>query len=108
MKKWILFLFTCFCLPTWAQHYEYVYRNPQDSTHNCYLKIFPNTEKIKGLLIRDYTHLPDMRESSPYQFTQLCSDAGIMVLLCNSSKQFPELFITDSSMQVLESMVMEV
>lgn len=108
MKKTIVLLLALISLQSLAQDYEYVYRNPKDSTYNSYLKIFPSTEEIRGLVIRDYTNLPDMRKSSPYQFTQLCSDAGLMVLICNSSKQFPELFIADSSMQVLESMVLEV
>lgn len=91
-----------------AQNHEYVYKNPSDSSFNCYLKIFPKTDSIKGLIIRDYSNLPNISKKSPYQFWELSKQAGMMTLITNTSKQFPELFTSDSVLKILDDMVQEV
>ena len=95
-------------LPLFGQSAEYVFKNKIDSSYNCYLKVFPNTEKINGLLIRDYSNLPDTALESPYQFPKLCAENGIMTLYTNTSTQFPELFTSDSIIKRLDEFVVEV
>ena len=104
----LLYSLLIYPLLSFSQSYEYVYNNPADSTYNCYLTVHPNTETIKGLMIRDYSNLPDVSKKSPYQFSSLCADAGLMVLYTNSSNIFPELFISDHTMKILDKMVNEV
>ena len=96
---------TCF---SYGQTNEYVYKNPKDSTFNCYLKIYPETKNIRGLVVRDYTNLPDTARQSPYQFQQLCSQAGLMTLYTNTSNSFPELFESDLTMKRLDDIILEV
>jgi hypothetical protein len=92
----------------YGQRFEYVYKNPIDSSFNCYLKIFPETDSFKGLIIRDYSSLPDASKASPYQIVKLSLQAGMMTLVTNTSTQFPELFTSDSTIRLLDEMVREV
>lgn len=106
-----LLLQVCFLLIAYSgygQQYEYVYKNPADSSFNCYLKCVPQTGDIRGLVIRDYSNLPDVTKKSPYYLTDLCMEAGLIVLYTNTSNQFPELFTSDATMKVLDKMVTEV
>lgn len=91
-----------------SQSHEYVYRNNADSSFNCYLKVFPKTSEIKGLVIRDYSSLPDMNRPARYDFSRLCSEAGLMTLYTVSSPSYPELFCSDASMTLLDEMIAEV
>lgn len=108
MQHYSLLLFL-FLLKTsvFGQDYEYVYKNAKDSTFNCYLKVIPK-DTIKGLVIRDYSSLPNIRKKSPYKFTQLAVEEGLLVLYTVTSNQYPELFYTDASPQLLDSIVAEV
>lgn len=108
MKIAFYLFFLTLGFSAFAQEYEYVYRNPSDSSYNCYLKFFPTTDTIKGLIVRDYSKLYNAAEKSPYQFTRLTQEAGMMTMVTNTSKQFPELFTTDSTMQLLDEMIQEV
>lgn len=107
-NHWRLLCILMLSCSLYAQQSEYVYRNPSDSTFNCYLKIFPKTEQIKGLVIRDFTNLPDTSKQSPYQIFDLIAEAGMMTLITNTSNQFPELFASDEPMKLLDEMVSEV
>lgn len=100
----LLFLIPSF---NFAQEYEYVYRNIADSSHNSYLIVFPIGE-VRGLVVRDYTNLPDTTKSSPYKFTKLCSEQGLMTLYTNTSTFFPELFVKEEPMEMLLEMINEV
>jgi len=107
MKLTILALLLTFYLDVACYEYEYVYRNPNDSTTNCYLKIYPNTNDIKGIIVRDFTNLPDMNRKPYFNFLKLSSDAGYLTLITNTSKQVPELFTSDSTMKMLDQMINE-
>ncbi|MEM6265064.1 MAG: hypothetical protein AAGI38_21325 [Bacteroidota bacterium] len=104
------FLIFLMCVGNWvlAQKVEYVYRNPNDSSVNCYLKIFPNTPSTKGLIVRDYSNLPDVSKRPSYKIVQLLAEAGFMTLITNTSRQFPELFTADSTMHLLDEIIHEV
>ncbi|MCB0495852.1 MAG: hypothetical protein KDC79_06930 [Cyclobacteriaceae bacterium] len=108
MKTKLSILGILICSVCYGQHHEYVYRNSSDSSFNCYLKLFPKTDTIRGLIIRDYSKLFDAKEKSPYEFTELALEAGMMILITNTSNQFPELFISDSTIKLLDEMVQEV
>ncbi|UTW63498.1 hypothetical protein KFE98_04920 [bacterium SCSIO 12741] len=108
MIKGLLPLLIILNLNAHSQRFEYVYRNPSDSSHNCYLKVIPNTKEMKGLIVRDYSNLPDVTKSSPYGFLDLCTQAGYMTLYTNTSTQFPELFTQDSTMALLDQIIHEV
>lgn len=90
-----------------AQEQEYVYRNPKDSTFNCYLKLIPKGE-LKGLVIRDYSRLPDTARKSPYQYSNLALEAGFVVLYTVSSNYFPELFYDNKGPTLLDDIINEV
>ncbi|MEM9023265.1 MAG: hypothetical protein AAGB22_05970 [Bacteroidota bacterium] len=107
LKPLLPLLLLCIGTSAFGQEFEYVYRNPADSTCNSYLKIFP-TDTVKGLIIRDYSTLPDASRPSPYRFTGLSAEAGMLTLITNTSPQFPELFTHDSTLQLLDAMVHEV
>lgn len=108
MKIALTALLISICFACFGQKYEYVYRNLSDSTFNCYLKLFPKSDTIKGLIVRDYSKLYDAKEKSPYKFTDLALEKGMMVLITNTSKQFPELFTSDSTIKLLDEMIQEV
>ena len=91
-----------------GQSFEYVYRSPSDSSFNCYVKIFPKTDSIKGLIVRDYSNLPDVSKKSPYEFVKMASESGIMTIITNTSPQFPELFTIDSTIKILDEIIQEV
>ena len=108
MRNVCLLAFLFFAFQGFSQErYEYVYRNPSDSTFNCYLKHYPEGE-IKGLVVRDYTNLYDASTKSPYAFLGHCLDQGLMVLVTNTSTIFPELFASDQVMLRLDSMIQKV
>lgn len=106
--KFSLLLAIFIHLTVFAQQEVYVYKNPQDSTRNAYLKIIPTTDSIKGLVVRDYTRLPDTAQTSPYQFQKLCSANGFVTLYTTTGASFPELFVEDSIMQILDNIIAEV
>ncbi len=108
MLRLLSLLFCFVALSVSAQRYEYVYRNPGDSSVNGYLKVFPETDSIKGLIVRDYSRLPDMTQPSRYQFLELSSQAGFLTLYTATSQHTPELFVNDSSMYQLDSLIREV
>lgn len=91
-----------------AQTYEYRYRNDLDSTFNCYLKVMPERESIRGVIVRDYSQLPDITKKSPYQFLDLSTEAGYMTLYTVTSKYFPELYYDDSGPALLDEIINEV
>lgn len=108
MKTAITILLISICFSCIGQDYEYVYRNPSDSSFNCYLKFYPKSDTIRGLLVRDYSRLYDAKEKSPYKFTDLALDNDMMVLVTNTSKQFPELFTSDSTIKLLDEIINDV
>jgi len=108
MKNTVLLLFIALSFAAFGQRYEYVYRNAKDHTINCYLKIYPKTDSIKGLIVRDFTTLPDSSKKSPYRFVDLASEAGMMTLITSTSTYFPELYTSDAPMNMLDEMIHEV
>ncbi|MBI3258097.1 MAG: hypothetical protein HYZ54_01240 [Ignavibacteriae bacterium] len=93
---------------SYSQQYKYVFKNAKDSTSNCYLTVLPASKEIKGVIIRDYSSLPDTSKKSPYKFNKLCSDSGLVVVYTVSSSFFPEFFYNDSTINLLDRMVSEV
>ena len=90
-----------------AQTHRYVYRDPADTTRNCFLLIKPN-EQPKGLVVRDYTRLPDTSMASPFQFTGLMVDAGWAVVYTVTSQGYPDLYYTDEGPEMLDSIIHEI
>ena len=90
-----------------AQTASYTYRDPADSTRNCYLTIVPD-DSPKGLVVRDYTRLPDTSVASPFQFTDLMVDAGWAVVYTVTSTTYPDLYYHDAGPRLLDSIVHEV
>ncbi|MBD80584.1 MAG: hypothetical protein CL840_16840 [Crocinitomicaceae bacterium] len=90
-----------------GQNFEYVYRNPADSSFNCYLKILPKGE-IKGMVVRDYSSLPKGEPKSRYNIMNLCLENGFIYLLTNTSNLFPELFLDEAPMVLLDQIIQEV
>jgi len=90
-----------------ASSQVYVYRDASDSTTNCYLKIVPDGT-VKGLVVRDYSSLPDTSKASPFQFTELMVERGWLVLYTVTTTSFPDLGYHDTSMALLDDMIHEV
>lgn len=105
---YILLFSCCLSFSAHSQAYEYVYRHSTDSSYNCYIKYIPNSDSIKGLVVRDYSSLYDASSPSPYQFTQLALEAGLMVLITNTSPSYPELFTSHSTIALLDTIIHEV
>ena len=87
---------------------EYVYRNPADSSYNCYLKLIPENQKIKGLVVRDFSSLPDTSKTSPYRYTGLATQNGLVVLFTVTSNYFPELYYNFDGAAILDEIIHEV
>lgn len=90
-----------------AQNYQYTFNIPGDSTYNCYLTATPKG-KIKGLLVRDYSYLPDIAIPSRYEWEQIALDSGLMVLYTATTKTYPELYLYDEPMAILDNLINEV
>lgn len=113
MKRYfcVLLLFISAYVLGQAYHTHTVYKNPKDSTYNCYLAITPaKGKKIKGLLVRDYSSLPPLplNKSNRYQWRDLALDNGLMVLYTVTSNDFPELYYQDDAPELLDDMINEV
>ena len=91
-----------------AQTYEYVYRNNQDSSANCYLKVIPDTSELVGLIVRDFSSLPDTSKESRSEFHVLAAKNGLMTIFTVTSKRFPELYYFDKEPALLDEIIHEV
>ncbi len=101
----LLLLGTSFKL--FSQTAKYVYRNALDSSYNSYLLITPDSAKTKGVIIRDYTKLPDTARKSPYKWSKLALQNGFAILYTTTAKHFPGLCYNDSSTQLLDEIINE-
>lgn len=109
--KFNIFVFCSFFVAILsAQTHEYVYRSSQDSTYNCYLMIMPESGNAKGMIIRDYSSLPDMNKSkkSPYRWMGLALKNDLAVLYTTTSNYFPELYYDESCQKLLDEIIHEV
>ncbi len=91
-----------------GQEYAYVYKNPADSSVNCYLKVMPVGSEIRGIIVRDYSSLPDMKAKPRFKFAELAAEKGYIVLYTVSSTYFPEMYYNDSCIWLLDEMIEEV
>ena len=107
MHKIILLLFVFTYQLSTAQKHEYVYKNPSDSSFNCYLGVLPNTDKIKGVIIRDFSSLPNINKKSRYRWMEFALENDIAVLYTVTSNFFPELFYNDAGPILLDEMLHE-
>lgn len=107
MKSILISLLVLFCFGLQSQNMELVFRNPKDSSFNCYLKVWPDND-LRGIIIRDYSSLPDTSRKSPYQFVNLAMKHGLMILYTNTTNYFPELFYDDAGPSLLDEMLHEV
>ena len=110
MNRLILFLlFAMYSIPnsSLGQEIETFYRNPADSSFNCYRLYLPKTEP-KGLLVRDYSSLPPLSGKSPYQWRDLALIEGLAVLITVSSSYFPELCYDERNLELIDQMIHEI
>lgn len=108
MIRWFFIFLILTLTESYGQQYKYVFKNSKDSTSNCYLTVLPSSEEIRGLVIRDYSSIPDTSKKTPYKFNKLCLDSGFMIVYTVSSGYFPEFFYNDSTINLLDGMVSEV
>ncbi|MFA6261571.1 MAG: hypothetical protein WC760_08895 [Bacteroidia bacterium] len=108
MKIYLHYILFILVIPAYGQRYEYVYRNPSDSAVNCYLMVFPSHKEIKGLIIRDYSALPDFKKPSRSKLYKMAADSGLMTLYTVTSKFFPEMYYAEPEMRLLDEIVEEV
>ncbi|MGB1041010.1 MAG: hypothetical protein ACPGVD_09060 [Flavobacteriales bacterium] len=107
MRILLLLLLINFSNTLTSQSAKYVYRNLQDSTHNAYLLVTPDSAKIRGVIIRDFTRLPDTAKKTPYKWKGLALQKGFAVLYTTTATYFPGLCYTDSSTQLLDEIINE-
>ncbi len=99
------------CSISSSQTAAYVYRNKADSTSNCYLFIKPERngiDSIKGLVVRDYTRLPNTDAPSPYRLAEYLLDSGWAVLYTATSTVYPDLYYNEYGPALLDSIIHEV
>lgn len=65
----------------------------------------PQNDSVIGLVVRDYTHLPDTSNWKVNGFAQSCLDNGFGYLITNSSNYFPELCYTDTVLHRMDTMI---
>lgn len=90
--------------------YEYIFNNPNDSSYNCSLTILPDSGGIKGLIVRDYTSLPDIAATnpSPYQWRKLALNKGFAIVYTTTSDFFPGLCYTEDGLVLLDELLHQV
>lgn len=108
MYKIVLLLLLTLGEITFAQQHEYVYRNPNNKSFNCYLSLLPESKEIKGLIIRDYSSLPDINKKSRYRWMELALEQGMAIVFTVSSNYFPDLFYDDAGPKILDEILHEV
>lgn len=85
--------------------FEYVYRDPADSSRNCCLACLPRTRPLRGLIVRDYTRLPDTARKSPYRLHRLAARRGIATIYTATSGPYPELHCDDAGPALLDELI---
>lgn len=110
MKYAIALLIFVYVQYGFSQKSEYVYKNVNDSSYNCYLTIIPENIGVRGLIVRDYSSLPKPQNniSSPYKWKDLALKKGIAIVYTVSSNFSPELYYNDSGLLILDQLVHEV
>jgi hypothetical protein len=91
-----------------AQTYEYKYLNPADSSTNCYVKVIPESETVKALIVRDFSRLPNISKPSRSQLHLLAAEEGIMTVFTVTSKYYPDLYLDDNGPALLEKIILEI
>lgn len=102
----ILFLFSA--CTSYSFEFIYSYENPQDSSRNSYLLVMPKDRPAKGLVIRDFSKLPDITRKSPYQWMDLLLAEKFAILFTDTSKHNPDLFYDDEGPEMIDGFVNEV
>jgi hypothetical protein len=64
--------------------------------------------EIKGMIIRDFSRLPNNPTKKRYQFTELAIQNNFLVLITCTSQGYPELFMLDEAPQMLDEIIQEV
>ena len=104
-KAFFTILGVMVALTTHANKMEYVYLDEQDSSKNCYLAVLPDSGHIKGLILRDFSALPDTSKKRRSILHELAADSGYVTVFAVSSSFFPELFLNDSAASVLDNVL---
>lgn len=91
-----------------AQEKIRVFRNGEDSSFNSYYLTLPHGSKPRGMIIRDYSKLPALDQKSRYNWTKLCLENNLAVLITCTSNDFPELYYGDEPVKLLDEIVHEV
>jgi len=90
-----------------ADQEYYVHRTPSDSSTNAYALFLPEGS-VKGLIVRDYSQLPKRGSKPTHQFHHMALDAGIAMLYTLTSAEFPELYIREQPMMMLDDILYDV
>lgn len=107
----LIILFVLLALTTqvgYSQTIETVYRKAQDSTTNCYTIVLPDSGEIQGLIVRDYSRLPNLSSSSPYRWFSLALENRFAILYTVTSNGFPDLYFDNSGPALLDAIINEV
>ncbi len=108
MKFYLNAIFLFIGMLGYGQNWEYNYRNPSDSSFNAYAIVLPDSVDIKGLIIRDFSSLPDLTTKSRYKWSEIALERGLAILYTTTTNFFPELFYDDNGPALLDDMLQEV
>lgn len=100
----ILYLLSFF---SFSNDYEYVYREENNQKTNCYLIVKPKGD-IKGLVVRDFSRLPDTSKANPYKFESLCTENNLMTVYVTTSDRTPELYYFEKERMLLDDIINEI
>src|SRR5688572_5610216 len=108
MRFSIIFLFAAiliFSKSLSAQTHQYVYKNPKDSTRNCYLKVIPAGQP-KGLLVFPTLTLLRFLDSKTFTIHRLAQEQGILTLFIGLGSL--QLYFNDSALGYYDDIIHEV
>lgn len=100
--KDILLALCIILLPSCAssQETEYI-----DTPHGRALLILPQDQPIKGIIIREFSQLPDTSHAPRHDFLRLSVNAGFAALYTSVSEYYPDMFLNDRGPTQLDSIL---
>ncbi|GAB5464608.1 MAG: hypothetical protein Kapaf2KO_00440 [Candidatus Kapaibacteriales bacterium] len=107
MRVFLTFLLLMFLGDVYAVEYDYRYEylDSDNKEINSYLLVLPKEKEIKGVIVRDYSRLPDMKKGSPYKIMDLAMNNGFAYLITDTSVIMPDLYYNDEGPKILDDLI---
>ena len=110
MKPILVTLFVIIGGSVFSQKGKNVYKNPADSSFHCYQVLLPESQQVKGVIVRDYSSLPNLQPNPdyPFKWKKMALENDLAILYTVSSNYFPELCYDDANLILMDEMIHEV